>query len=162
MTANLERSSSLPPRQPCVRGVTVQPIQFAGRVEGVRARARVRLTLGEVRDAILAQTPMFMPQDIIPVPCNPDALSMGYALKTTQGIVPLTRFVGTEVLLAGPRSTLVFEYDPVLKGEVFQAVRDQSQGPEGQSQLPALRLALLPAERQGSAGYPGTRTSFAS
>ena len=129
-------------RQPCVRGVTVQPIQFAGRVEGPSSSTG-RLTLGEVRDAILAQTSMFMPQDIIPVPCNPDALSMGYALKTVQGIVPLTRFVGPEALLSGPRSTLVFEYDPVLKGEVFKLFATNL-SPEGQANCLASLLCCLP------------------
>jgi uncharacterized radical SAM superfamily Fe-S cluster-containing enzyme len=128
--------------QPCVRGVTVQPIQFAGRVEGPGLNTG-RLTLGEVRDAILAQTSLFLPEDIIPVPCNPDALSMGYALKTAQGVVPLTRFVDPEVLLAGPRNTLVFEYDPVLKGEVFKLFATNL-GPEGQANCLSSLLCCLP------------------
>src|SRR3954463_8594224 len=57
--------------QPCVRGVTLQPIQFAGRTEGIRAAER--LTLTGVRDRLLAQTPLFVPDDVVPVPCNPDA-----------------------------------------------------------------------------------------
>ena len=129
-------------RQPCVRGVTVQPIQFAGRVEGPGLHTG-RLTLGEVRDAILAQTSLFLPEDIVPVPCNPDALSMGYALKTAQGVVPLTRFVDPEVLLAGPRNTLVFEYDPVLKGEVFKLFATNL-GPEAQANCLASLLCCLP------------------
>jgi len=129
-------------RQSCVRGVTVQPIQFAGRVEGPGLHTG-RLTLGEVRDAILAQTSLFLPEDIIPVPCNPDALSMGYALKTAQGVVPLTRFVDSQVLLAGPRNTLVFEYDPVLKGEVFKLFATNL-GPEAQANRLSSLLCCLP------------------
>jgi uncharacterized radical SAM superfamily Fe-S cluster-containing enzyme len=129
-------------RQSCVRGVTVQPIQFAGRVEGPGLHTG-RLTLGEVRDAILAQTSLFLPEDIIPVPCNPDALSMGYALKTAQGVVPLTRFVDPQVLLAGPRNTLVFEYDPVLKGEVFKLFATNL-GPEAQANRLSSLLCCLP------------------
>ncbi len=128
--------------QPCVRGVTIQPIQFAGRVEGPGLHTG-RLTLGEVRDAVLAQSSLFRPEDIIPVPCNPDALSMGYALKTAQGAVPLTRFVAPEVLLAGPRNTLVFEYDPVLKGEVFKLFATNL-GPEGQANCLSSLLCCLP------------------
>jgi uncharacterized radical SAM superfamily Fe-S cluster-containing enzyme len=128
--------------QPCVRGVTVQPVQFAGRVEGPDLNSG-RLTLGEVRDKILAQTPMFGAEDIIPVPCNPDALSMGYAIKTPQGVVPLTRFVDPEVLLAGPRNTLVFEYDPVLKGEVFKLFATNL-SPEGQANCLSSLLCCLP------------------
>ena len=42
--------------QPCVRGVTFQPVQVAGRIEGFDP-ARDRLTLAEVRARILAQSP---------------------------------------------------------------------------------------------------------
>src|SRR5262245_60719399 len=100
--------------QSCVRGVTLQPVSFAGRTDGVTVQA-ARLTLTEVRQKILDQTDMFTAEDIIPVPCNPDALAMGYALKTAAGIMPLTRFIGRDVLLAGDRNTIVFESDPALK-----------------------------------------------
>ena len=66
---------------PCVRGVTLQPIQFAGRIDGVEQQT-ARLTLTDVRQRLLEQCPIFEPNDVIPVPCNPDALAMGYALRT--------------------------------------------------------------------------------
>src|SRR5256885_3946523 len=56
--------------QPCVRGVTFQPIQAAGRLEGFNP-ATDRLTLTEVRRKILEQCGTFKPEDIIPVPCHP-------------------------------------------------------------------------------------------
>jgi hypothetical protein len=129
-------------RQPCVRGVTLQPVQFAGRTDGFDS-SRNRLTLTETRSKLLAQTVLFAPEDIIPVPCNPDALSMGYALKTSDGIVPLTRFVKPETLLAGDRSTIVFESDPVLKQEVFRLFAT-NQGPEGQASCLSSLLCCLP------------------
>ena len=67
-------------KQPCVRGVTFQPTQIAGRLENFNA-ATDRITLTDVRQKILEQTNIFQPNDLIPVPCNPDALVMGYALK---------------------------------------------------------------------------------
>jgi uncharacterized radical SAM superfamily Fe-S cluster-containing enzyme len=67
-------------QQPCIRGVTFQPTQQAGRLENFNP-ATDRYTLTEVRSAILAQTNVFNANDLIPVPCNPDALVMGYALK---------------------------------------------------------------------------------
>ena len=60
--------------QPCVRGVTLQPIQSAGRVEGFDP-ARDRLTLTEVRRRLLEQTSLFRAEDVIPVPCHPDSLA---------------------------------------------------------------------------------------
>jgi uncharacterized radical SAM superfamily Fe-S cluster-containing enzyme len=62
-------------QQRCVRGVTFQPIQSAGRLEHFDP-ATDRLTLGEVRQQILAQSKVFTPADVIPVPCHPDCLAM--------------------------------------------------------------------------------------
>jgi uncharacterized radical SAM superfamily Fe-S cluster-containing enzyme len=62
-------------QQPAVRGVTFQPVQHAGRVEGFSS-AQHRLTLTEVRRRILEQTSVFRAEDLIPVPCHPDALAM--------------------------------------------------------------------------------------
>ena len=129
-------------RQSSVRGVTLQPVQFAGRTDGVDA-SHHRLGLTEVRAKLLAQTPLFAPEDIIPVPCNPDALSMGYALKTPAGIQPLTRFVKAETLLAGERNTIVFESDPALKAEVFKLFAT-NHGPEDQASCLSSLLCCLP------------------
>jgi uncharacterized radical SAM superfamily Fe-S cluster-containing enzyme len=139
-------------RQPCVRGVTLQPIQFAGRTDGV-VSGDARLTLTQVRQALLDQSSTFWPEDLIPVPCNPDALSMGYALKTSGGVMPLTRFLGTNVLLAGGRNTIVFESDPVLKGEVFKLF-STSHGPESQASCLSSLLCCLPnVQAPDSIGY---------
>ena len=85
-------SSTTRPAQPCVRGVTFQPVQAAGRTEGFDP-ARDRLTLTEVRRRILEQTDLFRPEDLIPVPCHPDALAMAYALKIDGRVAPLTGLV---------------------------------------------------------------------
>jgi uncharacterized radical SAM superfamily Fe-S cluster-containing enzyme len=129
-------------RQSCVRGVTLQPVQFAGRTDGVDS-GRQRMTLTEVRQELVAQSDLFDAADIIPVPCNPDALAMGYALKSATGIVPLTRFIGPEVLLAGPRNTIVFESDPHLKQQVF-GLFSTGLGPDQQAQGLASLMCCLP------------------
>lgn len=139
-------------QQPCVRGVTLQPMQFAGRTDGVTS-ANERLTLTEVRQAILDQSTMFDAADLIPVPCNPDALSMGYALKTPAGVMPLTRFVGPDLLLAGARNTIVFESDAVLKAAVFKLF-STSESPEGQANcLSSLMCCLPQVQAPPSIGY---------
>ena len=58
--------------QPCVRGVTFQPIQAAGRLEGFDPGTD-RLTLTEVRRRILEQTAVFRPEDVIPCLVIPTA-----------------------------------------------------------------------------------------
>ena len=66
--------------QPCVRGVTFQPVQEAGRTDGYDRRAE-RLNVSEVRRLIAEQSDLFIAEDVVPVPCNPDTLAMAYALK---------------------------------------------------------------------------------
>jgi uncharacterized radical SAM superfamily Fe-S cluster-containing enzyme len=105
--------------QPCVRGVTFQPVQAAGRHDRYDP-ARDRLTLSEVRQAILSQSAVFQPEDLIPVPCHPDCLAMGYALKMDGAVVPLARLIDPAVLLEGPGSTIVYERDPALRERVWR------------------------------------------
>jgi hypothetical protein len=128
--------------QPCVRGVTLQPVQEAGRTEYYDAGEN-RITLTEVRQRILDQTSMFRPEDIIPVPCNPDALAMAYAIKDASGLVPLTGLVPPEVLLAGERNTIVFERDGDLRDRIVRLF-STSQGPEGQANCLSDLLCCLP------------------
>ncbi|MBK9449343.1 MAG: radical SAM protein [Bacteroidetes bacterium] len=106
-------------QQPCVRGVTFQPTQISGRLEGFDPQTD-RLTNSEVRRLILEQSPVFQPNDLIPVPCNPDALVMAYALKTKSGVVPLTRLIDPEVLLNTTKNTIVYEQDEGLHQHVLQ------------------------------------------
>jgi uncharacterized radical SAM superfamily Fe-S cluster-containing enzyme len=100
-------------RQPCIRGVTFQPVQIAGRLDDFDP-ARDRITLTDVRTKILEQTPIFQPNDIIPVPCNPDALAMGYVLKLAGQAFPLTRYIDPAHLLDNSRNTIVYEQDTEL------------------------------------------------
>ena len=100
-------------QQKCVRGVTFQPTQIAGRTENFDP-SKDRLTLTEVRQAILDQSKIFTAGDLIPVPCNPDALVMGYALKLAGNVFPLTRYVDPSHLLNSSRNTIVYEQDTAL------------------------------------------------
>jgi uncharacterized radical SAM superfamily Fe-S cluster-containing enzyme len=106
-------------QQRCVRGVTFQPIQSAGRLEDFDP-ATDRLTLGEVRQQILAQSNVFTPADVIPVPCHPDCLAMAYALKIGGKVTPLTSLIDPKVLLHGEGNTIVYERDPRLRAEIIK------------------------------------------
>jgi uncharacterized radical SAM superfamily Fe-S cluster-containing enzyme len=105
--------------QPCVRGVVLQPVQAAGRLEGFDP-ARDRLTLTEVRRKILEQTSVFRPEDVIPVPCHPDSLAMAYALKIDGKAVPLTGLIDPQILINAGRNTIVFENDQGLRENLFK------------------------------------------
>jgi 7,8-dihydro-6-hydroxymethylpterin dimethyltransferase len=106
-------------QQPCIRGVTFQPTQMSGRLENFDPAVH-RLTNTEVRRKILEQTNVFQPNDLIPVPCNPDALIMGYALKTDLGVHALTRLIDPEILLNNSKNTIVYEQDDRLHEYVMK------------------------------------------
>jgi hypothetical protein len=129
-------------KQPCVRGVTFQPIQAAGRLENYDA-ARDRLTLAQIRQNILSQSDLFKPEDIIPVPCHPDSLAMGYALKLGAKTVPLTSMIDPKVLLQGEGNTIVYERDPRLRDHVFKLF-STSHSPESATASLKQLLCCLP------------------
>ena len=106
-------------QQPCVRGVTFQPTQVAGRTEQFDP-AQHRITLTEVRQEILQQSGIFTAADIIPVPCNPDALAMAYALKIDGEVIPLTRYLNPQDLLDNSRNTIMYEQDERLHRHMIQ------------------------------------------
>ncbi|MBT30087.1 MAG: radical SAM protein [Thalassobius sp.] len=106
-------------KQKCVRGVTFQPTQIAGRLDNFDAQTD-RITLTEVRRKILEQAKVFNQDDIIPVPCNPDALAMGYALKLGGMVLPLTRYINPADLLDNSKNTIVYEQDEHLRNKMFE------------------------------------------
>jgi uncharacterized radical SAM superfamily Fe-S cluster-containing enzyme len=105
-------------KQKCVRGVTFQPTQVAGRNDNYNDQAG-RITLTEVRRKIYEQCPVFTPEDLIPVPCNPDALCMAYALKLDEEVIPMTHLINPDDLLNNSKNTIVFEHDEQLKAHML-------------------------------------------
>lgn len=105
-------------KQPCVRGVTFQPIQAEGRVLGFDPVDR--LTLAEVRQKILQQSKVFSDDDIIPVPCHPDCIAMAYAIKIDDKVVPLSGVIGSDVLLKEAGNTIQYESDPAVRAKIFE------------------------------------------
>lgn len=106
-------------KQRCVRGVTFQPVQVAGRLEHFDA-SRDRITMTDVRQKIIDQSGLFEPNDLVPVPCNPDALVMGYALKVAGEVIPLTRYIDPAHLLDNGRNTIVYEQDTALHQQLMK------------------------------------------
>lgn len=148
-------------QQRCVRGVTFQPVQDAGRNDGYAFDAH-RLTLSEVRRRILTQFPHLGAADLIPVPCHPDTLAMAYALRRPQGrspITPLTGLVPPEVLLEGTRNTIAYERDPAMQQAMVKAF-STAHGPEGAAAAIAKLLCCLPGVRMSATQPLGYRDVF--
>ncbi|MDG5491035.1 radical SAM protein [Psychroserpens sp. SPM9] len=106
-------------QQRCVRGVTFQPTQIAGRLDNFNPETD-RMTLTEVRRKIMEQTSIFNSDDLLPVPCNPDALVMGYALKLDGEVFPLTRYINPNDLLDNSKNTIIYEQDEQLHGKMIE------------------------------------------
>lgn len=150
----------------CVRGVSFQPLSESGRVgidEALLDSSKQRLTISEMRRQIAEQSEVFTLDDIVPVPCNPDTLAMGYALKThstadeinTQNntinnmtqVAPLTRYLTPDVIMNGGGNTILFEQNPEVqtkaKEQLFK-VLSTNHSPESQANCLSELLCCLP------------------
>ena len=138
--------------QPCVRGVALQPIQAAGRLEAFDP-ATDRLTLSEVRRRILEQTAVFRPEDVLPVPCHPDSLAMAYALKCDGKVVPLTGLIDPKTLIEGGRNTIVYEQDEAVRDGVFRLFATNHSPTSGAGRLRDLLCCLPHVDVPAQLGY---------
>ena len=139
-------------QQRCVRGVTFQPIQAAGRLEEFDP-ARDRLTLGEIRQQILKQSPVFKPSDIIPVPCHPDCLAMAYALKLDGRVIPLTGMIDPQLLLHGEGNTIIYEKNDALRDTLFKLFSTAASPSSSAFSLKQLLCCLPLIEAPSHIGY---------
>ena len=139
-------------KQPCIRGVTFQPIQAAGRLEQFDPSTD-RLTLTEVRRRILEQSSLFKPEDILPVPCHPDSLAMAYALKINGKVLPLTSLIDPQLLIRGGRNTIVFEKDDVVRQGLFRLLSAGNSPQSGVSRLKDLLCCLPKIAAPDGLGY---------
>lgn len=128
-------------KQECVRGVTFQPTQIAGRLENFNTE-KDRITLTEVRRKILEQSDIFNGNDLIPVPCNPDALVMGYALKLNDNIFPLTRYIDPTDLLDNGKNTIVYEQDEELHANMISLFSTGNSVDEAEKNLKSIMCCL--------------------
>jgi 7,8-dihydro-6-hydroxymethylpterin dimethyltransferase len=135
-------------KQKCVRGITFQPIQDAGRLDHFNPETD-RLTLGEIRQQILRQSPIFKPSDVIPVPCHPDCLAMAYALKMDGCVTPLTGLIDPKVLLHGEGNTIIYEKHDVMRGELFKLFSTAASPGSSATSLKQLLCRLPMVELQG-------------
>jgi uncharacterized radical SAM superfamily Fe-S cluster-containing enzyme len=103
----------------CVRGITFQPIQDAGRNLGFD-KSRDRVVLSDIRKAIIAAGTPFKAADIIPLPCNPESIAIGYALRKGRALTPITSFFPRDKLLESCPNAITFEKYPDLHRQVFE------------------------------------------
>jgi hypothetical protein len=135
----------------CVRGVTLQPVQDAGRNENFN-KERDRIMLSEIRRRVV-ETGVFGDDDMIPLPCNPESISIGYGVRNGDSVLPVTSMVPKEQLVAIMPNTISLEKHPVLR-EKFIELFSLSSGPLNTGQRLTEFLCCLPTfEAPADLGY---------
>lgn len=137
----------------CVRGITFQPVQDAGRnLDFDKNRDRMLLT--DIRRAIATQAgEVFTGEDIIPLPCNPDSIAIAYGLRDGAKVTPITQLVPKAELLAAAPNTISFERYPELKNRLFDLLSLASSGERTQAVLGDLLCCLPQIEVPDDLGY---------
>ena len=135
----------------CVRGVTLQPVQDAGRNENFN-KDTDRIMLSEIRRRVV-ETGVFGEADMIPLPCNPESISIGCGIRDGNTVLPVTSMVPQEQLVAIMPNTISLEKHPVLR-EKFIELFSLSSGPLNTGQRLTEFLCCLPTfEAPADLGY---------
>jgi uncharacterized radical SAM superfamily Fe-S cluster-containing enzyme len=124
-----------------VRGVTFQPVQDAGRNESFDKSRRV--VLSEIRRRIVEDSGVFGDADMVPLPCNPETISIGYGLRNGKSVLPVMSLIPREEFVAMTPNTISFEKHPVLR-EKFIELFSLSSGANNASERLTEFLCCLP------------------
>ena len=136
----------------CVRGVTFQPIQDAGRNEGFDPN-RDRVLLSDIRRALIHADNPFGESDLIPLPCNPESIAIGYGLRRGRELAPVTGFLPRELLVDALPNTVSFERFPALRERLFEFFSLETTPDEAGPRLEALMCCLPEVPAPGALGY---------
>ncbi len=101
----------------CVRGITFQPIQDAGR-NAEYCKDKDRLHLTDVRRAIYEQSDHFQADDIIPLPCNPESIAIAYGIRNGKEVTPITSLIPKADMVAEVPNAISFEKNEPLRQRV--------------------------------------------
>jgi hypothetical protein len=136
----------------CVRGINFQPVQDAGRNDGFDPR-RNRIVLSEIRRRIVEESGIFADGDMIPLPCNPASISIGYGLRDGDKVVPLTSLVPREALLPSIPNAISFEKYPELRQRFVDLLSLSTTDTNTRERLGSLLCCLPDVPMPEGAGY---------
>jgi len=126
----------------CVRGITFQPVQDAGRNFGFD-KNRDRAMLTDIRRVIAETSGVFAAADLLPLPCNPEGIAIGYGLRQGRTVTPITRIIPEAELIAHAGNTISFEKDRELKRRLIDLLSLSCTGEQTDPTLRGL-LCCLP------------------
>ncbi len=134
----------------CVRGVTFQPVQDAGRNEGFDGKAN-RMVLSQIRREV-AKAGVFGLEDMIPLPCNPDQICIGYGLRDGPAVTPITSLLPRDLIINGP-NTISYEAYPELQKAVTDLLSLATSQANTEEKLAGLLCCLPQAFVPETLGY---------
>jgi hypothetical protein len=136
----------------CVRGVNFQPVQDTGRNEGFVPEQN-RIVLSEIRRAILDQWEVFGEDDVIPLPCNPEAISIGYGLRDGTAIRPVTHLFPQDMLVREAPNSVTFESHPEIRARLIELLSLSCAGQRSAGVLHEILCCLPLVELPAELGY---------
>ncbi len=139
----------------CVRGVTFQPVQDAGRNEGF-AKKRNRALLTDVRRELAKSSGIFGEEDLIPLPCNPESICIGYGIRDGDKVAPITSLFPPEILSAAVPNTVTFEGFPELRKKMFDLLSLSVSAADVSDKLASVLCCLPQAQVPDNLTYENT------
>jgi uncharacterized radical SAM superfamily Fe-S cluster-containing enzyme len=136
----------------CVRGITFQPVQDAGRNLGFDKK-RDRAMLSDIRRVIAESSGVFGLDDLLPLPCNPEGIAIGYGLRQDKQVTPITKIVPEAELLRGAGNTISFEKSPEMKRRLIDLLSLSCTGEQTDPALRGLLCCLPQFELPSGLGY---------
>jgi hypothetical protein len=127
-------------------------VQDAGRNDGFDP-ARDRIVLSEIRRAIVDQWGVFADDDMIPLPCNPDAISIGYGMRVGGEIMPLTHLFPQDVLVKSVPNSVTFEGKPEMRQLLTELLSLSCAGQQSANVLHEVLCCLPLVEAPAQIGY---------
>ena len=106
-------------------------------------RSATASLLSDIRRRVVADSNVFGERDMIPLPCNPSAITIGYGLRNGREITPVTAIFSHADLLEGLPNALTFEKYPELQKRVFELF-SLSTGPDTAIERIQALLCCLP------------------
>ena len=109
-----------------------------------------RIVLSEIRRRIVEGSGVFADGDMIPLPCNPASISIGYGVRDGAKVIPLTSLMPREELLPAMPNAITFEKYPELRRRFVDLLSLSTA--EANTDGAAGLAALLPARRADARG----------
>lgn len=77
------------------------------------------MLLSDIRKAIIEQSGIFSESDVLPLPCNPEYISIAYGLRKDKTVLPITSLIPKQDWVGEVPNTVSFERYPAIKQKLL-------------------------------------------